>query len=67
MGVSSYPGAAQSAYASVSAAAQAAANHHHGGSVSLGGGNRTAVSGIGGVASQQQHDCLDYEAKFQVL
>lgn len=66
MGVSSYPGAAQSAYASVSAAAQAAANHHHGGSVSL-GGNRTAVSGVGGVATQQQHDCLDYEAKFQVL
>lgn len=65
MGVSSYPGAAQSAYASVSAAAQAAANHHHGGSVAL--GNRTAVSGVGGVASQQQHDCLDYEAKFQVL
>lgn len=51
MAVSSYPGA-QSAYAQ--AAAQV--NHHHQG--------LNARSGLG---HQQQQDCLDYEAKFQVL
>ena len=61
----SYPGSAQSAYASASAAAQAAvqANHHHG---VIGNGRPTVPSG-GSQQQQQQQDCLDYEAKFQVL
>lgn len=55
MGVSSYPGA-QSAYAQ--AAAQV--NHHHQG---LNARSGLTAGGLG----QQQQDCLDYEAKFQVL
>ena len=51
MGVSSYPGA-QSAYAQV--------NHHHQG---LNARSGLTAGGLG----QQQQDCLDYEAKFQVL
>lgn len=59
MGVSSYPGAAQSAYVSASAAAvQAAAQQHH-----VNGGRPGVPVGV----PQQQQDCLDYEAKFQVL
>ena len=49
--MASYP-SSQSAYATASAAAAAAANHH----------NRAAVAAAGGGT-----DCLDYEAKFQVL
>ena len=64
MGVSSYPGAAQSAYATASAAAAAANHHHH-----HHHNSRAAVVGAvgtNGVVSAAA-DCLDYEAKFQVL
>ena len=55
MGVSSYPGAAQSAYAASAASAAAAVNHHH------------HHNGRPPVPSGTAVDCLDYEAKFQVL
>ncbi len=70
--MSSYPGSAQSAYASASAAAQAAvqANHHHHHGGVIGNGRPTVPSSVGvqqQQQQQQQQDCLDYEAKFQVL
>ena len=67
--MSSYP-SAQSAYATASSAA--AANHHphphhHSRAAGVGSAGTGAGGGATGSASGAPVDCLDYEAKFQVL